>query len=432
MALDLSKFKKVQSTDSQYNIPTSGQSSIKAINTPQVTSLSPSQTDSQSTQDSNPQWMTGIAEALPTVGGVLGSIGGGLAAGIAATPETLGTATVPAALLGSSAGSASGQAIGEWFKELIEKKPVSSSEISKQAGIGGIYGLIPGGEELNLAAKIGTRVASGAVASGASQAISDIGTNKSSQEKISDVKRASEIGAVSFPVLGGLGDAGISAIKYLGEKIPGDLIQSAIEKPQQTAEAIFKSVQGMLVGHNNIDYAIEKGIIQKGTIQKTDSGIMAEGVGLTTDAINNAMDKSRELSNNVEKQLQEKLATVKTTFGLNDKSFLDGQSLFDFIQRAGTQVQSAIRGRALSQELYSVIPKEESASGKISATTINEMKRVLGDSYHIPGIPEVYNKLQTLVEKLSPESHDLNQEASRLIGIKSRLKEQGYAVSKKS
>ena len=368
---------------------------------------------SQLPSATNP-WVGNLPNIAGTVGSVGGRILGGLAGGAAGTIAEPGGGTIVGAFGGEEAGGAIGggigQAIGEYFKELIDKKPPSAGEITKQGVIGTLYGGIPGGEASSFFTRIGARSAIGAITSGGARAIEDIGKKgKDIGTEAKDIAGSTITGAITFPLLGFGSDLGSSAIKFLGEKIPTSLIESATNAPAQKLKSIFTSIQQTLVGHDNVDYALGKGIIP-------------ETPTLTTEVINDSLQKAKDISVQVEKKLQGVLSKAEGEVKLTEKSF-NGQSLYDIINSAGNQIQSTARGFQVIRSLFATIPSAESDSQMISVPTINEMKRVIGDIYSLPGMPELYNKLQTIVEKMAPESHDLNQEALKLVKIKGFLKD---------
>lgn len=71
-----------------------------------------------------------IADALPTVGSIVGGIGGALLPGLGETG------------VGEIGGAAAGSAAGEALKETIEGQPLSASNIASQGVVGGVGGAV--------------------------------------------------------------------------------------------------------------------------------------------------------------------------------------------------------------------------------------------------------------------------------------------------
>lgn len=91
--------------------------SYQLTNTPQATP--------QQSQQPAPK-ANFIADALPTVGSIVGGIGGALIPGLGETG------------LGEVGGSAIGSGLGETLKESIEGKPLDAGNIAEQAALGGV------------------------------------------------------------------------------------------------------------------------------------------------------------------------------------------------------------------------------------------------------------------------------------------------------
>ena len=111
-----------------------------------------------------------IPSIMGTAGSVLGGVGGAFVPGAGET----GLSEVG----GSMAGGAVGQGLGEFVQSLFDHKPVDPKAIGAEAAKGGLFGIVPGGAEDNLAIRLLSRFGTGMLSSAGAQIIDDLSKGK--------------------------------------------------------------------------------------------------------------------------------------------------------------------------------------------------------------------------------------------------------------
>jgi len=347
----------------------------------------------QPTQQSEP-WYTKI---LPALGGIAGGLIGG-AAGTAIEP---GGGTIA----GSMGGSGIGQSLGEMAREWLTGQKLSPGSIIKQGAEGTLYGAIPGGEEGGLIARTATRAGIGAGVGAGTSLIEDIGSKKSVGQAATSAAKSAVAGGITFPIIGGGLDALGGAVKFLGETIPQNIKDIAITKPAELLSTLYNRVSQTLVGHDNVDYAIQKGIIPQ-------SG------GMTSQVINESLDRAKTAAQDVEKKLQDEFKAVGDTgaMAVND--------VVKFVKQSTAKITNSAKAQKVQDALMNLVSTKTGPDNMVSLATINDMKRVVGQYFKDQSVRDVYHDFKSLIENSTgvPDTiKALNQEAGKLINIKGNL-----------
>lgn len=374
--------------------------------------------------------LSATAEAAPTVlgiggqlvGGALG-LGGGTVAGIETGPGAILTG-LAGARAGQIAGGAVGQAGGETLKKYIQQRilrdqPIESAgEFAKgvvgEGVAGGIYSALPGGTiSKKIIGRLAERAGAGALTAGGAQTVRNIVKGRPVSENLPETAVAGGALNIAIPEVTGLLGKGA---KFFGERIPKDIVEQVIGKPQALLKQLTDKVKQTLVGHANVDYALKRGIIP-------------QNAALTTDEINKYYANARLLSQEIEKQLQSNVKDVYVPYREVMPGLIEIAENIPPLGPNRPETEKIINWLT-NQALKEGVPSAkvgEFVKGEtlISLGKILDIKRSINDAqYAEPVYFKMYNYIKEYIENKSglPEKvKALNREHAHLIDIKTSL-----------
>ena len=197
--------------------------------------------------------------------------------------------------------------------------------------------------------------------------------------------------------------------KFLTKRIPEDIYEKIITKPQEYLSKVKTQINQYLVGHQNVDYAFKKGIIT-GTEDIDDT------------IIKQSLEKTKDLAQKIEDQLQTKVKGVN----VNLKEVYNGlMNIYNQIAPyEGKPNMTAIKTYLKKQGIKN--------TGQIDLSKIVALKRGLGNAYDKDNtFKTMYSYVKNYIENksgLPVDVKNLNREAQTLVFIKSNLNQ---ALNKK-
>lgn len=294
----------------------------------------------------------------------------------------------------------------------IKKTRTDKTEPFKQAGseaLGLGSWMVPGGIE----GKALTRFGLGAI-QGATSAISQ-------KEDVGKVALDSVLAGGINTVLPGAANKLVGAGKYITEKIPADIKEKIITQPAKKMSQLVDRGIRTIVGHQDADFAIKNGIIDRNTFK-----------GVNSETINDALQKTYN-------QLQEKETKLQGI--LTDSSAMIPyrpvkSKIKEIIDKSPPNLNTPDK-QAISSWLddrlleglpggnKNILVSNDFIQGKTlgDLATLNELKRSLYKE-NSPVFREIYTYLNDYIGKASGvpnEVKGLNKEMGSLIRIKNNL-----------
>lgn len=163
-----------------------------------------------------------------------------------------------------------GQGLGEVAREAINQNVLNSEpktglnlgKTAEQAGEGAVWNLIPGGEGMSLIPRLATRAAGGAIVGGGTQMARNIVERKPITQNVGESAGTTAVANTVIPGLTKTAGKFLGKVSnFVGERVPADILNSIMEKPNELKARLQKELLATMVGHSNVDEFLGRGII---------------------------------------------------------------------------------------------------------------------------------------------------------------------------
>ena len=201
-------------------------------------------------------------------------------------------------------------------------------------------------------------------------------------------------------------DVGISGVKgagkFLTKRIPEDIYERIVNKPKEYLSKVKTQINQYLVGHQNVDYALKRGIIS-GTEDVDDV------------VIKQSLEKAKDLAQKTEDQLQSKVKGIK----------VDSKEIYEGLMGIYNNI-APYEGKPNMKAIKDYLSKQGvKSTGEIDLSKIVALKRGLGNAYDKDNtFKTMYSYVKNYIENKSGlplDVKNLNKEAQTLLFIKSNL-----------